>query len=194
MPSLQRVCAVTLFALLSGCAHQIQIKSAYDQAARFGGWKTYAWAPGTQTGLSDPRLNAAFIDPQVRADVNRELTAKGYVQGTPATADFLVSYHVALADETGIARDSDRAVASAYVAEFQDENPNTVIYGNAMGVSSLDVYQVGTLLLRLTNPQTHKSVWRGTAQARLAENVSRAQRQARLQNAVHLILGKFPPQ
>ena len=194
MPSFHRIGVVTLFALLAGCAHQIQIKSNYDQAAHFGGWKTYAWAPGTQTGLSDPRLNAAFIDPQVRADVNRELTAKGYVPGSPATADFLVSYHVALADETGIDRSSDRAVASAYVAEFQDENPNTVVYGTAMGVSALDVYQVGTLLLRITNPQTHKTVWRATAQARLAENVSRAQRQARLKNAVHLILDKFPPQ
>ncbi|MEI6084718.1 MAG: DUF4136 domain-containing protein [Verrucomicrobiota bacterium] len=193
MLSLQRLHTGLLLALLTGCANQITIKSDYDKTAKFTGWKTFAWAPGTHTGLDDPRLNAAFIDPQVRADVNRELTGKGYVLGTPATADFLVSYHVTLDDETGKNQVTDGPEYSAFAVTIQDGNETAAAYRNPMAISYQAVYQVGTLSIRLGTPQPRKILWHGTAQTRIMENVAIATRQERLKNAVHLILAQFPP-
>ncbi len=192
MSSFQRIGIVTLLVLLSGCANQIHITSDYDHTARFDAWKTYAWAPGTQTGLSDPRLNAAYIDPQVRANVNRELAAKGYVQQTVATADFLVSYYVSIEDKTGKEYVSG-PIYSAYAMTYQDGEMNSAAVRNPNAVSYPNIYRAGTVLLRITNPQTKTSAWHGIAQARLADNSSLTQKQQRLKNAIHLILDNFPP-
>ena len=189
----QNLLAVTLLGVLTSCANQIKIKSDYDHAANFTGWKTYAWAPGTHTGLSDPRLNAAFIDPQVHADVNRELAAKGYVLQVSGPVDFWVSYHVTMDDQTATRQMTDQPQYDAYAVTYQDGQMTTYAVQNMDAVSYLDAYSIGTLSLRIGNPQTRKILWHGTAQARLAENADLAKRQQRLKDAIQQILDRFPP-
>jgi hypothetical protein len=120
------------------------------------------------------------------------LTAKGYVEQTSATADFLVSYYVSMENKTGKEYVSG-PVYSAYAMTYQNGEMTSVEVRNPNAVSYPNIYRAGTVLLRITSPQTKTSVWHGTAQARLADNSSLTQKQQRLKNAIHLILDKFPP-
>jgi hypothetical protein len=54
-------------------------------------------------------------------------------------------------------------------------------------------YEEGTLILDIVDVKEHQLVWRGTAKAVVDENATPEQRQARIDQAVSMILDKYPP-
>lgn len=193
MPQLPHVLTATLLVLASGCASTMKISSDYDHSAHFGGLKTYAWMPGAQSGLEDPRMNAALIDPNVRADVNKELAAKGYVLQPAGNVDFMVSYHVSMEDESKTQHVGDAPIYDAYAVTFADGKTTAHVVRNSGAVSYLDSFRVGTLLLRITDPKTKNLIWHGAAEAQLTDNATPEQKKQRLEHVIHLILDRFPP-
>ena len=183
---------ITGLLLFCSCA-SMKIGSRYDRLARFDTLKTYAWAPGSQTGLNDQRLNAKFIDPQIRGNVDAELAAKGYTRTSVDKADFLVSYYVSIEDGVG----SETIEGGSYYAGFSVTMADGEVYGelyrDPMSVSYVDIYRVGSVQLGIQDPKTKKLIWHGTAQAKLLENVSLDRRKQRLKEAVHRIMSLFPP-
>ena len=193
MTIIQRGLPAILLLLLSSCATSMKISSNYDHTARFTGLKTYAWVPGAQSGLEDPRINAKFVDPQVRRDVDAELSAKGYTKQPVGTADFLMSYHVSLSDGSSTQRVGAEPLYDAFSVTIADGVETTRKVGNPDAVSYMDQYRVGALQLRITDPKTKKIIWHGAAEARLVDNAAPEQKAKRLNEAIHLILERFPP-
>lgn len=119
----------------------MEIKTATDPAANLSNFRTYAWAPPPP--IESGMTQNSMLDETVRADVDRNLTAKGMAKVDPSKADLLVSY-------TAVAK-------------------NTLTYGVAPGPwlwgPDYDVYpqRVGSLTLQFVDPKTNRTVWQGTA-------------------------------
>jgi hypothetical protein len=174
--------AVPLAALaLAGCAAQVAVTADYDRSANFAALRTYAWRPGAQQGVSDPRFDNTLLDMRVRAAVDRVLTAKGYQQAAPATtADFLVGYHAVVRQK----------------ATFQTINR---WYGYRVGgrggwpQTYVHDYDEGTLLIDIIDPASMDLLWRGTGTGVVDPQASPEKRERRINEAVNAILSKFPP-
>lgn len=176
-----RAVIVPLVALvLAGCS-QITVTTDHDSAANFAALHTYAWRPGPQQGVGDPRFDSTLIDKRVRAAVDRVLASKGYRAASPGrTADFLVGYHAVVRQKT---------------------NTQTInqMYGYRVGGlpggpgSRASDYDEGTLLIDVIDPATMQLLWRGSGTGVVDPQASPEKREQRINEAVEQILAAFPP-
>ncbi len=178
-----RPMAVWLITLaLAGCAAHVAVTAEYDRSANFAGLHTYAWRPGAQQGVGDPRFDSTLLDTRVRAAIDRVLASKRYQKATPGTAvDFLVGYHAVVRQKT----------------TFETVNR---WYGYRVGVragwpqTSVHDYDEGTLLIDIIDPATMDLLWRGTGTGVVDPQASPEKRERRINDAVDAILAHFPPQ
>ena len=176
-----RSLAVSLAALaLAGCAAQVAVNADYDRSANFAALHTYAWRPGAQQGVGDPRFDSTLLDKRVRAAVDRALTAKGYQQAAPGTSgDFLVGYHAVVRQKTS----------------FQTVNRWYGYRGVRGGWPQTYVqsYDEGMLLIDVVDPASMDLLWRGTGTGAVDPQATPEKRERRINEAVDAILAKFPP-
>ena len=165
--------------VLAGCS-RITVTTDHDPAANFAALHTYAWRPGPQQGVSDPRFDSTLIDTRVRAAIDRVLASKGYRTAAPGTvADFLVGYHAVVRQKTSAQtingwygyRVGARRAPQAYVHD----------------------YDKGTLLIDVIDPATMQLLWRGSGTGVVDPQASLEKREQRINEAVDRILADFPP-
>jgi len=172
---------VTLAALLLAGCSTVTVTTDYDRSANFGALRTYAWRPGPQQGLDDPRFDRGFLDARVHAAVDRVLAARGHQQATPGTApDFLVGYHAVVRQKTSV-----QTINSWYGYRVGGwaAYPATHTYD----------YDEGTLLIDVIEPTTMKLLWRGVGKGVVDASASAEKRERRINDAVDKILADFPP-
>ena len=172
---------------LTACAAPtMEIRSEYDRQALpdFGRYRTYTWLP--QPGGSDPLPGAPIVGPHITRAVQETLQAKGYRQegGAP---DFLIGWHAAIQGKQQITRID---VTPGY------SQPGGRVPGGPLQTQTMPVvreYDEGTLVLDIVDSRSGKLVWRGWAQAEVRATTDAAQREARIKEAVRMILDRFPP-
>lgn len=176
-----RAMGVLLVALvLAGCA-RITVTADHDPSANFGALHTYAWRPGPQQGVGDPRFDSTLIDKRVRAAIDRVLASKGYRAAAPGTtADFLVGYHAVVRQRT-----SAQTINRWY-------GYRVVTLPGGPGTHAHD-YDEGTLLIDVLDPATMQLLWRGSGTGVVDPQASPEKREQRINDAVERILADFPP-
>jgi len=179
--SLLRTLVALLVALaLAGCS-RITVTADHDPSANFGALHTYAWRPGPQQGVGDPRFDSALIDKRVRAAVDRVLASKGYRAAAPGnTADFLVGYHAVVRQKT-----SAQTINQMY-------GYRVVALPGGPGAHAHD-YDQGTLLIDVIDPTTLQLLWRGSGTGVVDPQANPEKREQRINDAVERILADFPP-
>jgi len=171
-----RLAAAAVPALvLAGCAAMSSssyIERDFDPQR----YRTYAWGADDGVSTGDPRLdNNEFFDAEVKADVDRALTDRGFVKASSGTPDLVVHYHANVGQEVDV-RELDRDYTDR--DEF-DREPY--------------VYDAGTLFVDLVDPATNRLVWRGWAEGSvdgIIDNQELLDR--RIEEAVALIAEKMP--
>lgn len=169
-----------LFAIVvcAGCS-RFTVQSSYDPAASFQGLRTYAWKPGPQASIGDPRVSDTVVDTAVRGAVNRELTAKGFTISPADRADCLLAY------DAGIDFDTST------VAITRSTNAGADAWVPRQHLQSYD-FEQGTIVLMIFNPNA-KLMWRGVATGMFDPTATREQREQRIADAIHKLLKPFPP-
>ena len=176
-----RATVVLLVALaLAGCA-RVTVTTDHDPSANFGALHTYAWRPGPQQGVGDPRFDSTLIDKRVRAAVDRVLASKGFRPAAPGTtADFLVGYHAVVRQKTSV-QTINRWYG--YRVGVWRGGPQTYAHD----------YDEGTLLIDVIDPATMQLLWRGSGTGVVDPQASPEKREQRINDAVDQILAGFPP-
>ena len=164
-----------LLILLAACS-QFRVRSNFDPRKDFTHLRTYAWVPLDQADPADQRLLDRYLEKRVRSAVESELGAKGYKPVDAGTPDFLVNYRL-----TTEASDSARGRAVPWGTWESGDTVNR------------ESYDVGTLLIGISDGHSHRLVWIGAAQTRLLSNASLEKRAERAEEAVQQILASFPP-
>jgi hypothetical protein len=127
----------------------------------------------------------------VRADLEQQLAARGYVSTDCSTADFRVSFRAALRDQIVEGRSDDNEGGGLTVYEWSPETGGHLWTSNTD--ETVNVEREGSLVVVIMAPKSDKVLWRGSASASLRSQATPEQRKERLAKVIQLIMAKFPP-
>ena len=178
--------ASLLVGLLAACVGMLEVTSDYDSNFDYTKLGTYQWLPGKATIPGRDERYSDLLDSRLRGAIDRELAGKGYRMAT-AKPDFLVTYHVALEDKI------DVRVINSYYGGYGYRG----YYGTAgWSTPRAETYQyrLGTLIVDVIDAASSRLVWRGTVEGEADVYKDPKKREERLNEAVHKVLAKFPPQ
>jgi hypothetical protein len=161
--------------MAAGCA-TMNVNSFVERGIDVRQYRTFSWGPPDTVSTGDPRLdNNRFFDERVRAQVEKELAARGFEKESSGTPDLLVHYHASVTQEIDV-RNLDREYRYC-------ENADCRPY----------VYDAGTLFVDLVDPRTNKLVWRGWAEGSVEGVIDNQDwMEARVDEAVTRILERLP--
>jgi hypothetical protein len=172
-----RTLPAALLLALSACSG-ISVSQDYDLQADFSALKTYAW----HTPPAGPALIDSLTSQRIVQAVNDELSARGFRKVDGGTPDFLV-HTIASVNQRIEATPTTMTMGYGYRGGHVGYTTGTEIR----------TYDEGTLILDVIAPATKQLLWRGTAKATVHATSTPEKREARIREAVALILESFPP-
>jgi hypothetical protein len=175
------VIGVWMLWVMAACASGMQVHiEPGSEGAKLASRRVFDWVANPLPDLQDRRLDPVMIDRRIRGAVNTRLAAMGYEKAGPRPAQVLVAYHVAM--ERRLAR---------------TEIDHVYGYGASRGAPRVTgevpvAYEQGTLVLDFIDVDSGKLLWRGWAQGQVVADLDPAERQRRIDEAVHRILERLP--
>ncbi len=162
--------------LAAGCAASMNVNSFIERGVELREYRTYSWGPADTGSTGDPRLdNNRFFDERVRAQVEKELARHGFEKTAAREPDVLVHYHTNVSQEIDV-REFDN---SEWYCADHDCRPF--------------IYDKGTLLIDLIEPDTTKVLWRGWAEGSFDGMIdNQTWMESRIDEAVARILARLP--
>jgi Domain of unknown function (DUF4136) len=177
---------LALLALLA-CA-TTRVGYDFDPAADFSAYHSFGWMPrelAARQGEAPPGPSDPLLDKRIRAAVERELTARGFVKVEDATPDLYVTHDLVVEKRV----ESPRVSTSIGVGSWGSHG------GVGISTGSGGVHQVeqGTLVIDFIDARRGGLVWRGTGTRELLRNPKPEQRTAAIDETVAKILAQYPP-
>lgn len=177
--------SVFLVALLVASCVPVQVETDVDFATDFSGLKVFSWLKTTTAPGSDVRVNNPELDVLVRAAVEKDLQAKGFVKGE--NGDFLINWLGAI--ESKVRVESVQHFYSGYGYQTLSKP----MAGKIAEGDSVTSYEEGTIVIDILDSQKHKILWRGAGTRRLLKDMDKDQVSGYVNLSVRDILKGFPP-
>jgi len=136
----------------------------------------FSWSPTTQFLNNDPRLDDAALDAMLRDSIRDALTARGYRVVDGPTA-YRVSFVAAL----------EGALSDADIDRHFGINPGLPSPGEQS-----PAYEKGTVIIDVSDVDTHKSLWRSAMQGYVNFDLPARERRERIKRVVGMMFGSFP--
>ena len=181
--------ALACLALLAGCADKPTYDVDYDQSFPFAEYKTYRWYDDDHNSRESQYRRYNSSDQRVRNTADQELMQRGLRQGARGQADFWVNYHVTKRQTQKISGQEQGMHGGVAAGTYG----RSVSVGYSSG-QSVKTYEDGTAMFDVIDIKTGRIVWRGVAEGRLKNNMSKADREQLTITVVHELLKQFPPQ
>jgi hypothetical protein len=171
--------ALLSLALLGACTGY-SVNYDYDVTASYGRYKTFDY----YTSKKGTGGTTSLMDKRVRAAVEKELQAKGFVMETKADPDFLVTYYPVVHER--------KYHTTTHVGWGWGYRP---FYGARVGTSMSEVhsYQEGTIVIEIVDFKSNQMIWQGAAAGALTGLNNPEDADEVVPKAVRDILAKFPP-
>jgi Domain of unknown function (DUF4136) len=193
--NIKLTCAVTAVAavLCSGALSAAKIKINVQSAPKYdgAGLKTWAWAtdgPGqvimARSSKDDPAPIEKTFGPTMVDAIAKEMGARGLTAGDVKTADVHAHYYLLIAV----------GFNTQQFGQFLPAVPEWGIPPFSGGNQAYEIISTGSLVLDLISTSAKRIVWRGIAQAEIDSEKTDEQRHARIREAVHELMQKYPKQ
>ena len=180
--------ALVCLGLLAGCADKPTYDVDYDQSFPFAEYKTYRWYDDDHNSRESQYRRYNSSDQRVRNTADQELMQRGLRQGARGQADFWVNYHVTKRQTQKISGQEQGMHGGVAAGTYG----RSVSVGYSSG-QSVKTYEDGTAMFDVIDIKTGRIVWRGVAEGRLKNNMSKADREQLTITVVHELLQQFPP-
>jgi hypothetical protein len=180
--------ALACLALLAGCADKPTYDIDYDQSFPFAEYETYRWYDDDHNSRESQYRRYNSSDQRVRNTADQELMQRGLRQGARGQADFWVNYHVTKRQTQKISGQEQGMHGGVAAGTYG----RSVSVGYSSG-QSVKTYEDGTAMFDVIDIKTGRIVWRGVAEGRLKNNMSKAEREQLTITVVHELLKQFPP-
>ena len=169
MRTIALLCIAGLMLLVRSAAAQ-DVNYDYDRHANFSGYRTYAWAGGTN--LADDLNHARIV-----AAVDRQLATKGLARvDSTGNPDLLVVYQV------GLHQDLE-------VSGYDNRWP---LPSGGPSWARLERVPVGTLAVGIIDAKTRSMVWRAAATKDLDSGASPEKWEKNINKAVEKMFKHYP--
>ena len=169
MRTIALLCIAGFMLLAKGAAAQ-DVNYDYDRSANFSGYRTYAWAGGTNPAddLNHGRIIAA---------VDHQLAAKGLARvDSTGNPDVLVVYQVGLQQDLEVSGYDNRWAPP----------------GGGPSWARLERVPVGTLAVGIIDAKTHAMLWRAAATKDLDPDASPEKWEKNINKAVEKMFKHYP--
>lgn len=164
-----------LLAAISACSSEIVVRTDFDRSVSVQKLTEYAWlAQHDIESRNNPLLYNELNDKRIKDEVNRQLTAKGYVL-SEAAPKFLVHYHITVEERSVVRPEEFGYTYGKYWLEHRTD---------------LIRYAEGTLIIDIMDATNCALLWRGWATSVLDD--SRVMNEELLMRAVRDIFKRFP--
>jgi hypothetical protein len=186
---------VSLIALLAlaGCS-SYAVVSDYDSSMPFGSYKSYRWSGDGSAGIEDDALaRNPLIYKHIRAAVNRELQAKGFVLKETGPVDFLVSTHAGIRERVTVGPPTfSFSYHRGYYRRGFGYYP-AFWYDPYWPYPQLTYYEEGTVIIDVIDAKRNDIAWRGVVTSILNNHESPEEMHRQIDISVMKVLAKFPP-
>ena len=159
------------FALV-GCSQMVEVKTDYDDDARFDAYKSFDWLH-KDTESMNLSERWALADTYIREAITREMKEKG-ITWDAASPDLIVAYSVGMKDKLGHVD---------FNVDYSAAQSNAEIYKTSGGVLILDLVDAGSDHL----------VWRGEAKGAMNVDPSPDIMRKNINNMMKKLFEKYPP-
>jgi hypothetical protein len=161
-----------LMMIIANVTFAQKVTTDYNKSADFAQYKTFMWIKEPKT--TDPLTRQRVID-----DVNSALTGRG-LQLVTSNADLCVAAHAATKQERTL-------------NTFYNGFGGGWRWGGGFGntTTTVDTYEIGTLVVDIFDAKTKEAIWRGTSSKTLSGNPQK--NAENLNKAVVEMFKKFPP-
>jgi Domain of unknown function (DUF4136) len=161
-----------LMMMIANVTFAQKVTTDYSKSADFAQYKTFMWIKEPKT--TDPLTRQRVID-----DVNSALTGRG-LQLVTSDADLCIAAHAATKQERTL-------------NTFYDGFGGGWRWGGGFGnaTTTVDTYEVGTLVVDIFDAKSKEAIWRGTSSKTLSGNPQK--NAENLNKAVVEMFKKFPP-
>lgn len=163
----------------------MKTSSDYDPKIDFGQIKTYAWV-AKKIDKPSYHLND-LMDERVRTSIDQQLQVKGLSKTTTNEADVLVNYLTKIDKKVNI----DTFNSSFGYTPFY--GPGWSRGGSIQTHTTVNEYEVGTLILDIVDRQSGRLIWRGSVADTLREKNTPEERMNSINAAVIEMLKQYPP-
>lgn len=176
---------------LAGCAPTLRFTSDYDDAVDFSAYETFDWMSPPRN-YDDPLGDYPTIALRIKRAVEDELIAKGFKK-VDEDPDFFVVYHASV----------ERRLTRTYIDTWGYYYPHYRYYPRyrryprfrsyppvVWGLTYVDGYDEGTLVIDIVDATTNELVWRGSAIGAVGDPVRAREK---VGETVRMILEEFPP-
>ena len=141
--------------------------------------KEFSWSDKSRYVYEDERLNGFPVENVFQNDIKLKLTSNGFIYNEDkSTTGLLVGYVLAL--ESSL---NDMDINNLYGI-----NPGFI---NKDAKKRSQNYEKGTIIIDILEARTNRNVWRGAIQGMAEFGISSQEREARLKNAVDVLLNEF---
>ena len=173
------LCVITVLVIIAACSSP-RVGYDFDRGADFSRYRTYAWVSAAQDVTGDKRLDSSLVNARIRAAVDAQLHAKGYLASPNGPPDFLIAYHAGMKDLM------KGASTQNYIGDRA--------HGTFTTISDVQPYHEGTLTIDIVDAASRQLIWQASATADVEQSLSPEERDSRIKNVVRAMLAHFPPE
>jgi hypothetical protein len=165
--------SIGLTLVLATASFAQHVKTDYDHSANFGQYKTYSW--------EKVRTKDALLVDRIKSAVNSALAAKGLTE-VPSGGEVEV-----FAIETT----QNQQTLDTFYNGFGGGRRWRGLGGFGDSTTTVETYQVGTLVVDLFDAKTEKLIWRSSSSDTLSDNPDKNTKN--LDKGVNKMFQHFPP-
>jgi hypothetical protein len=153
------------------------VGSFLERGTDFARYRTYRWAPASAQETGDPRLDSnPFFHERIRADVEKQLAARGFETTASGPPDLLVRYHASIKQQI----------------DLTNVDPGNTNCGDGESCRPY-VYDAGSLVIDFVDARTDKLVWRGWSEESVDGAIDNQElMEQQIDKAVARILQRLP--
>jgi hypothetical protein len=186
-----------MIAVISACSG-LQVNQDYDPSTDFGHYRTFAWAPEPSPGSGHVLIDSPLMDRRIRTAIERTLKSGGYPPAENGRPDFFVTYQLVVKSRIEVSTIGPAFGWGAYPFGYRGYPYGYWGYpypywGGIDYTTFVDQYDVGTLIIDLTDAKTNRLFWRGIGERRLSQQSTPEKTTEMVNRTVAEILAQYPP-
>ena len=177
---------LALVAVLAACASVPRVRVDYDPAAEFGGYRTWSFYDPIAMEKSG---YSTWISERVKADVRREMEARGY-RYAERDPDLKVNFQGVLRERIDVWPSPYPGFGFGHFYGYRGHH----YFGSPLWYdqSQVSQYTEGTLSVDLVDAARNRMVWTGAASSRVSYGRTPQERAAEVDRAIAAIFAAYP--
>jgi hypothetical protein len=187
-----RIGATLLMIAVIGACSGLQVNQDYDPSTDFGHYRTFAWAPEPFPGSGHVLMDSPLMARRIRTAIERTLKSRGYPSAENGRPDFFVTYQLVVKSQIEVSTVGPAFGWGGGYAFGYWGYPYP-FWGGIDYTSFVDQYDVGTLIIDLTDAKTNQLFWRGIGERRLTQQSAPEKTTEMVNRTVAEILAQYPP-